>query len=122
MRFTHVCIVAAYAAICPTMMAWAQDRSAQFWLEPDAKNLVSCTRLDAAMSRNHTVTIKGDQGEIISAGGIQDKLKLVRPNVYTTDLSMGGTSLVVLADLSVTPPTLSVTEKNQGCKWNARKP
>jgi hypothetical protein len=122
MRLSHVCIVAGFAAISHTTVAWAQDKSAQFWLEPDAKNLVSCTRLDAAMSRNHTVTIKGNQGEITSAGGIHDKLKLVRPNVYTSDFTMGGTSLVVLADLSVTPPTLTVTEKNQGCKWNAKKP
>ena len=38
-------------------------------------------------------------------------MKLARPNVYATDFSLGGVRLDVVADLSATPKSLTVTEK-----------
>ena len=49
-------------------------------------------------------------------------MKLVRPNVYETVFSLSGVRLDVLADLSATPKTLTVVEKNRGCKWMAVQP
>jgi hypothetical protein len=37
-------------------------------------------------------------------------------------LSLGGTKLDVVADASVTPRTLTVTEAQRGYKWNAIAP
>jgi hypothetical protein len=67
----------------------------------------------------HTFTIKDGQAEIKASGGLDDKLKLVRPNVYATVIAQAGVHLDVVADLAATPKTLTVTEKNSGCKWHA---
>ena len=120
MRLIHVCVLAACAAACSTTMVWAQDRSIQFRLEPDAANSTECHEIDNDMSRVHTLAIKGDQAEIMSAGGLQHKLTMERPNVYSGDTKIGTTSLRIMADLGATPPTLTVTKPR--CKWNARFP
>ena len=49
-------------------------------------------------------------------------MKLVRPNVYETEFALSGVRLDVVADLSASPKTLTVTEKNRGCKWMAVAP
>jgi len=36
--------------------------------------------------------------------------------------ALSGARLDVLADLSTTPKTLTVAEKNRGCKWMTVKP
>jgi hypothetical protein len=77
---------------------------------------------DVSHPAMHTLTIKGGQAEIKAAGGIDDKMKLVRPNVYQTVFSLAGAHLDVVADLSATPKTLTVTDKNLGCKWMAVQP
>jgi hypothetical protein len=70
----------------------------------------------------HIVTKTGDKATIKSAGGIDDTMKQNTPNVYTTVLSLAGTKLDVVADASVTPRTLTVTEAQRGYKWNAIAP
>ena len=42
-----------------------------FRLAP-ARNLVGCSRLDTALSREHTVTVVGNEAHFRSAGGIND--------------------------------------------------
>ncbi len=49
-------------------------------------------------------------------------MNLVRPNVYETVFALAGARLVVVADLSATPKTLTVTDNNRGCKWMAVQP
>jgi hypothetical protein len=113
--------VLAIAILFPAL-AMAQDTVAEFRLAQDPRNIQGCTALDPSLTRVHTLTIKGGQAEIKSAGGIDDKMKLVRPNVYETVFSLSGVRLDVLADLSATPKTLTVEEKNRGCKWMAVQP
>ena len=113
--------VLAIAILFPAL-AMAQDSVTEFRLAQDPKNIQGCIALDPSMTRVHTLTIKAGQAEIKSAGGIDDKMKLVRPGVYETVFTLSGVRLDVVADLSVTPKTLTVTEKNRGCKWMAVQP
>jgi hypothetical protein len=112
---------AGFAALL-VFPAFAQDNPIEFRLAPAKSNPVGCTALDADLSRVHTVTKTGDKATIKSAGGIDDTMKQNTPNVYTTVLSLGGTKLDVVADASVTPRTLTVTEAQRGYKWNAIAP
>jgi hypothetical protein len=114
-------VLAAFAILLPAV-ASAQDSVTEFRLAQDPKNIQGCTALDASFTRVHTFTIKGGEAEIKSAGGIDDKMKLVRPNVYETVFALSGARLDVVADLSASPKTLTVTEKNRGCKWLAVQP
>jgi hypothetical protein len=101
-----------------SVTAAAQDAEVRFRLAQDPKNIQSCTSLDAAFTRVHTFTLKGGKAEIRSAGGVDDDMKMVRPNVYATEFALSGTRLDVVADLAATPRSLTITEKNRGCKWH----
>jgi hypothetical protein len=113
---------AAVLAVILAAPAFAQDKPIEFRLAAAKTNPVGCTALDAALSRVHTVTKTGNSAVIKSAGGIDDKMKQTKPNVYTTNFSLSGVKLDVVADASVTPATLSVVEAQRGCKWNAIAP
>ena len=112
-----VCLAAVIAM--PSTLAVAQDLVKRFRLAQDPKNIQGCISYDSALTRVHTFSITNGQAVVKSAGGVDDKMKLVRPNVYQTVFQLGGTRLDVVADLSSTPNTLTVTEKNQGCRWFA---
>jgi hypothetical protein len=49
-------------------------------------------------------------------------MKQTTPGVYTTNFSLGGTTLNVVADASKSPKSLTVTEPKLGCRWNAVAP
>ena len=57
-----------------------------------------------------------------SAGGVNSDVTQATPQVYTTNFSLGGTTLNVVADASKSPKTLTVTEPRLGCRWNAVAP
>jgi hypothetical protein len=108
----------AAAALLPAV---ASAQSVNFWLAAVPGNIQGCIALDPQFTRDHTFTLKDGEAEITSPGGIDTKLKLAKPNVYETDYQLGRLNLHVVADLSVTPRTLTVTEKSLGCKWTAKK-
>lgn len=110
------CVVAT--VLLPSV---ASAQSVNFWLAAMPGNIQGCIAADPQFTREHTFTVKDGQAEITSPGGINTKLKMVKPNVYETDYQLGRLHLHVVADLSVTPRTLNVTEKNLGCKWAAKK-
>ncbi len=110
--------IAVVAASLLSTVAMAQDLETKFRLAQDPKNIQGCTNYDAALTRVHTFTIKDGQATVKSAGGIDDKMKMVKPNVYQTVFDLGGTKLDVVADLSATPKSMTVTEKNRGCRWH----
>ncbi|MBL6618239.1 MAG: hypothetical protein ISP45_29805 [Reyranella sp.] len=111
----------AVAATLPAV-AWAQSSGqAKFWLAAQPGNIQGCIAADPQFTREHTLTVSDGVAELTTAGGINTKLKMVRPNVYETNYDLGRLNLHLVADLSVTPPTLTVTEKNLGCKWSAKK-
>lgn len=112
---------AAFAALLPGALA-AQDTSVEFRLATAPGNIQGCIAADPQFTRAHTFTLKGGQAELTSAGGINTKMKLAKPNVYETDEQLGGRHLHIVADLGASPKSLTVTEKNLGCKWTAVRP
>jgi hypothetical protein len=103
--------------LCPPTLA--QEAPIEFRMVPAAGNMVDCSRLDAPLSRVHTVTPMGDRAHVKSAGGINDTLKQTKPGIFESTVSLGSVTLFVVADAAKTPRTLDVTEKSLGCRWNA---
>jgi hypothetical protein len=112
----------ALAAAFVSLQASAQDAAIQFRLEPATGNPALCSTYDASLSRVHTVTMSGATATIKSAGGIDDTMKETSPKIYTTVFQLAGKRFPIVADASKTPRTLSVTEPDYGCKWNAIAP
>src|SRR5262245_55353309 len=106
------------AALLPSV---ASAQSVNFWLAAQPGNIQGCIAADPQFTREHTFTLKDGKAEITAPGGIKEPMKMVRPNVYETDYQLGRLNLLFVADLSVTPNTLTVTEKSLGCKWMAKK-
>ena len=95
--------------------------SIDFRVVPD-QNPAGCRRFDAALSRVHTFTGSGATASLTSAGGISTTLSQTEPGIYTTDFSLGGTTLRVVANATSTPKSLNVTEPRLGCRWSAIAP
>jgi hypothetical protein len=93
----------------------------EFRVVPE-RNPAGCTRFDAALSRVHTFRATGDTASVTSAGGITSNMTQTSPGVYTTDFSMGGTTLRVVANAASSPKSLTVTEPRLGCRWSAVAP
>jgi hypothetical protein len=110
---------AALVALLPA--AASAQQSVNFWLAAQPGNIQGCIAADPQFTREHTFTLKDGQAEITAPGNIKIKMKPVRANVYDGDYALGQLHLHFVADLSVTPRTLNVTEKNLGCKWAAKK-
>ncbi len=79
----------------------------------------TCRTLDAALARPHTITVKNGDVEITSAGGIEGRMREVRAGVYDVVFELSGQRLDVVADLSAAPKTLTVSERELGCRWQA---
>ena len=108
----------ALAALLPSV---ASAQSVNFWLAAQPGNIQGCIASDPQFTREYTFTLKDGQAEITGPGGLKEPMKLVRPNVYETNYQLGRLNLHYVADLSATPPMLTVTEKSLGCKWMAKK-
>jgi hypothetical protein len=121
MTITCRLATAALAVLLPIAASAQSTEQVKFWLSAQPGNIQGCISADPQFTREHTFTLKDGQAEVTSPGGINTKLKMVRPNVYETSYELGRLNLHLLADLSVTPPTLTVTEKNLGCKWAGKK-
>jgi hypothetical protein len=118
MNITRRLASVTVAALLPSV---ASAQTVNFWLAAMPGNIQGCIAADPQFTREHTFTLKDGQAEITSPGGINTKLKMAKPNVYETDYQLGRLHLHVVADLSATPRTLTVTERNLGCKWTAKK-
>jgi hypothetical protein len=118
----HAAVVAASLARLFSVQAAAQDAAIQFRVVATDRNPSACKQFDAALSRVHTFTATGDSASLRSAGGITSNMAQTTPGVYTTNFSLGGTTLNVVADASKSPKTLVVTEPRLGCRWNAVAP
>ncbi|QQS12054.1 MAG: hypothetical protein IPK81_21435 [Rhodospirillales bacterium] len=99
-----------------------QSGTYTFRLAANPANVGVCNALDAALSREHTVTVAADKAAIKSSGGITDDMKATGAGVYRTEFELGRVRLVVVADTSKTPRTLLVTEPREGCKWSGTTP
>jgi hypothetical protein len=113
-------VLAAFALVLPGNVL-AQDAEAKFWLKGAPNNIQGCIAADPQFTREHTFTLKNGQAEVRMPGNVHVKLKLARPNIYTGDFDLGRLNLDMVVDMAATPKTLTVTEKNLGCKWSAVK-
>ncbi|WP_421994618.1 hypothetical protein [Reyranella sp.] len=95
------------------------QQSVKFRLAAQPGNIQGCIAADPQFTREHTLTVAGGEAELTSPGGVNTKLKATKPNVFETDYAQGRLHLHLVADLAASPPTLTVTEKNLGCKWMA---
>lgn len=87
-------------------------------LNPGSKNIGPCSNVDGSLGREQTVTVAGGKASVNSAGGLKGNLKPIGPDKYeAANFGMGGVLLTVTADLSVTPPLMTVTERQFGCRW-----
>ena len=97
----------------------AEDSVTRFRLAGDAANVTACRTLDPALSRPHTVSVRNGDVEITSAGGIEGRMAEIRPGVYRVAFELAGVRLDVVADLSTPRRTLTVADRELGCKWQA---
>ena len=74
-------------------VAMAEDVTAQFRLVAAPNNVTGCIAADPQFTRVHAFT----------------------------DYDLGRLDLHIVADLAATPPSLTVDDKNLGCKWTAEK-
>jgi hypothetical protein len=93
----------------------------EFRVVPE-RNPAGCMRFDAALSRVHTFRTTGDTASVTSAGGVTSNMTQTSPGVYTTDFSLGGTTLRVVANAASSPKSLTVAEPRLGCRWSAVAP
>ena len=114
-------VVLAAVALALPGAAMAQDAEVKFWLKGAPGNIQGCIAADPQFTREHTFTLKGGEAVVTAAGGVDTKLKLVRPNVYAADFDLGRMNLNMVADLAATPKSLTVTNRDLGCKWSAVK-
>ncbi len=112
--------LAAIALALPTSVV-AQDAEVKFWLKGAPGNIQGCIAADPQFTGEHIFILKGGQAEVRAPGGVLIKLKLVRPNVYSGDFDLGRMNLNMMADLAATPKSLTVTNRDLGCKWSAIK-
>src|SRR6266478_472206 len=111
-------VLAFFAVVLlPCVAVAMEDSLTRFRLAGEPNNQTTCRSLDAALARPHTVTVRAGDVEITSAGGIEGRMKPVRDGVYRMGFELSGLSLEVVADLGGVPRTLTVIDRQLGCKW-----
>ncbi len=86
-------------------------------LQPDS--ITGCILTDPSMTRPMTLTVRGNQAELVTAGGVHGTMMRVAPNVYSGSFVLGQRNLAFRADLSTSPKRLTVTTPEGGCRWAA---
>jgi hypothetical protein len=84
-------------------------------LQPDS--VTGCIMGDPSMTRPMTLTVSNNSAVLLTAGGIHYDLNRIRPNVYA-----GGYWVKIVADLSVRPKRLTVSNDDASCNWAATAP
>ena len=120
MTVAKYAVLAVAVALLPPA-AMAQNAEVHFWLKGAPNNIQGCIAADPQFTREHTFLLVNGQAQIKSPGGINEKLKLARPGVYTGSFNLGRLNLNVVADVASTPKTLTVTTQDHGCNWSAVK-
>jgi hypothetical protein len=101
------------------MSVSAAEAVAYFRLAPDKQNGSDCGGLNAVLARVHTVTVRGGDVELTSAGGIEGRMSELKTGLYRIIFELEGRRVDAVADLAATPITLTVTERNRPCRWLA---
>ena len=119
MRTNRRGLVVVAALLLPSAALAAEDSVTRFRLASDANNVTACRTLDPVLGLPHTVLVRNGDVEITSAGGIEGRMKEIRPGVYGVVFELAGIRLDVVADLSTPRRTLTVADRALACKWQA---
>jgi hypothetical protein len=119
---TKLLCTAALASSLAATLALAQAAPIEFRVVATDRNPSACQKLDAALSRVHTFTATADGASVRSAGGVNSNMTQTSPGVYTTNFSLGSTTLNVTANSTTSPKSLEVREPRIGCRWSAVAP
>lgn len=117
-----VCFSVLAASLAGAFVPAVAQTPIEFRVTAGDRNPSACQQFDAALSRVHTFTPSGDGAVLRTAGGVSSNMTQNPPNIFTTNLSLGSTTMNVVADTSKSPKTLVVTEPRLGCRWNAVAP
>ncbi len=112
-------ITAALLVGMTASFAHAQGAPIEFRMAASDANIAGCRSLDAQLSRVHSVTLNGDTALLKLAGGISETLKQTAPGVYNDRLHPLRRTARRRGEFGHVSPTLVVTEKNRGCRWDA---
>ena len=88
-----------------------------FTLALQSDSISGCIMGDPGMTRPMTLTVSNNSAVLLTGGGIHYDLNRVRPNVYA-----GGYWIKIVADLSVRPKRLTVSNDDGSCNWAATTP
>ena len=85
-----------------------------FTLALQANSVTGCIMGDPGMTRPMTLTVSNNSAVQLTGGGVHYDLDRIRPNVYA-----GGYYVKIVADLSVRPKRLTVSNDDGSCNWAA---
>jgi len=85
-----------------------------FTLALQPNSVTGCIMGDPGMTRPMTLTVSNNSAVLLTGGGIHYDLNRIRPNVYA-----GGYWTKIVADLSVRPKRLTVSNDDGSCNWAA---
>jgi hypothetical protein len=88
-----------------------------FTLALQPNSVTGCIMGDPGMTRPMTLTVSNNSAVLLTGGGIHYDLDRIRPNVYA-----GGYWIKIVADLSVRPKRLTVSNDDASCNWAATAP
>jgi hypothetical protein len=88
-----------------------------FTLALQPNSVTGCIMGDPGMTRPMTLTVSNNSAVLLTGGGIHYDLSRIRPNVYA-----GGYWAKIVADLSVRPKRLTVSNDDGSCNWAATAP
>jgi hypothetical protein len=88
-----------------------------FTLALQSDSVTGCIMGDPGMIRPMTLTVSNNSAVLLTGGGVHYDLNRMRPNVYA-----GGYYTKIVADLSVRPKRLTVSNDDGSCNWAATTP
>ena len=88
-----------------------------FTLALQSNSVSGCIMGDPGMTRPMTLTVSNNSAVLLTGGGVHYDLSRIRPNVYA-----GGYYVKIMADLSVRPKRLTVSNDDGSCNWAATAP
>ena len=92
MRTSRRGLAVVAALLLPSAALAAEDSVTRFRLASDANNVTACKTLDPVLGLPHTVLVRNGDVEITSAGGIEGRMKEIRPGVYGVVFELAGLS------------------------------
>lgn len=102
------------STVVPTAGTTDPGSVTTFTLALQPNSVTACIMGDPGMTRPMTLTVSNNSAVLLTGGGIHYDLDRIRPNVYA-----GGYYVKIVANLSVRPKRLTVSNDDGSCNWAA---